>query len=76
MWNKNMILIDNPDYTIIDGHKLNKKFCPMALINRDKYCIMPCFFFDTPYCSYYFYSDNQKKVANKWWKNENEKSKI
>lgn len=79
MWNKNMTLIDNPEYAIDDdneGHNPNtKRFCPMALIDRDKYCIMPCFFFDTLYCSYYFYSDNQKKVANEWWKNKNEKEK-
>lgn len=63
-WNKNMILIDNP-YCCSNKYS-NGKFCPMGILNRDKYCILPCFFFDTPYCTYWIYSSIQEKAAKEW----------
>lgn len=67
-WNKNMILIDNPYYCL--NKYTNGKFCPMGILNRDKYCILPCFFFDTPYCTYWISTYHQEKAAKEWEKNE------
>ena len=64
MWNKYMILINNPYHS--PTLHFPGKFCPMGIINRDKYCIMPCFFFDTVYCTYLAYSDSQEKAAKEW----------
>ena len=55
MWNKNMILINNP-YHVPTKHRSDNKFCPMGIINREKYCILPCFFFDCIYCTYWISS--------------------
>lgn len=65
MWNKNMILIDNP-YYIPTNRYSDGKFCPMGIINREKYCILPCFFYDSVYCTYWISSYNQEKAAKEW----------
>lgn len=65
MWNKYMILIDNP-YHSPTKHNPNGKFCPMGIIDRTTYCIMPCFFFDSQYCTYWMSSYSQEKAAKDW----------
>lgn len=67
MQNKNMILINNP-YHSPTKYDPDGKFCPMGIIDRNKYCILPCFFYDSHYCTYWIYSDIQEK-ATKEWKN-------
>ena len=66
MWNKNMILIDNP-YHLSTKYNPDGKFCPMGIINHDKYCIMPCFFYDSRYCTYWMHSYNQEKATKEWY---------
>ena len=65
MWNKNMILIDNP-YHSSTKHNPNGRFCPMGIIDHSC-CLMPCFFFDSQYCTYWMYSYNQEKAAKEWY---------
>jgi len=65
MWNKNMILIDNP-YHIPTKYCPNGQFCPMGIIDREKYCILPCFFYDSIFCTYWISSYNQEKAAKEW----------
>ena len=66
MWNKNMILINNPYYSPTK-YNPDGKFCPMGIIDHNKYCIMPCFFYDTRYCTYWISSYSQKKAAKEWY---------
>ena len=54
--------MDNNDEYNPDG-----KFCPMGIINHDKYCIMPCFFYDSRYCTYWMHSYNQEKATKEWY---------
>ncbi len=61
MWNKNMVLINNPYSSLADN-----KFCPMGIIDRDTYCTLPCFLFDSRYCTYWMYSYNQEKAVKEW----------
>lgn len=60
-----MILIDNPYHTPTK-HCPNSQFCPMGIINREKYCTMPCFFYDSIFCTYQISNYNQKKAAKEW----------
>lgn len=65
MWNKNMILINNP-YCSPTKYNQSTKFCPMGIIDRTTYCIMPCFLFDSKYCTYWMSSYSQEKAAKEW----------
>lgn len=60
-----MILINNP-YYIPTKHYSNDKFCPMGIIDRDIYCTMPCFLFDSQYCTYWIHGYNQEKAVKEW----------
>lgn len=62
-----MILIDNP-YCSPTKYNPNGKFCPTGIINRS-YCLMPCFFFDSQYCTYWMHSYNQEKAVKEWINN-------
>lgn len=64
MWNKNMILINNPYSST--RHNPNGKFCPMGIIDRS-HCLLPCFFYDSQYCTYWMYSYKQEKAAKEWY---------
>jgi len=66
MWNKNMVLINNP-YHSPTKYNPDGKFCPMGIIDHNKYCILPCFFFDTRYCTYWMHSYNQGRAAKEWY---------
>ena len=65
MWNKNIILIDNP-YCSPTKYNQSTEFCPMGIIDRDVYCTMPCVLFDSRYCTYWIHSYNQEKAAKEW----------
>ena len=60
-----MILIDNP-YHSSTKYNPNGKFCPMGIIDRS-YCLLPCFFFDSQYCTYGMHSHQQEKAAKEWY---------
>ena len=66
-WNKYCILIKN----IFKENKykhdiIPSEFCPMGCLNPDKYCILPCFLFDTSHCTNLNYTKSQLLSAQKW----------
>ena len=66
MWNENTILIEDK-YTSPAKHFPRPKLCPWGVLNKDK-CVMPCFLFDSMYCTYQIYSDTQEQAAKNWYK--------
>lgn len=65
MYNKNVVLINNP-YHSPTKYNPKGKFCPMGIINRDKFCIMPCVYFDSIYCTYWTHSSGQEQTTKHW----------
>lgn len=67
-WNEKMVLIEDK-YTHPTRHSPHPKLCPWGILNKDK-CIMPCFFYDSIYCTYWMYSYNQERAAEDWYRKE------